>query len=254
MEKTRMQRAFFERLAPDNQVIQLFDFIPEVSFFIKDDKGRFMALSLNKFEHCGVAEENDAIGKTDHDFFSPQRADAYRADDLEVMRSGQPIVNRVEAAPESMGSPRMVVTNKVPLYDSKGKVIGVAGFSREVNQLNTQVQSVERFAKVIQYLHTHLGSSLQTDDLARMAHLSSSQFVRRFRKAFGTSPRQYLLRIRVDAAAQLLAETNNTVAVIAHDCGFHDHAHLSRSFRKLMHRSPTDYRALHQKGRSISGD
>ena len=42
MEKTRMQRAFFERLAPDNQVIQLFDFIPEVSFFIKDDKGRFM--------------------------------------------------------------------------------------------------------------------------------------------------------------------------------------------------------------------
>ena len=96
-----------------------------------------------------------------------------------------------------------------------GKVIGVAGFSREVNELNTQPESVERFAKVIEHVHTQFGEPLQTSDLAKMAHLSSSQFVRRFQKAFGASPKQYLLRIRVDAAAKLLAETERTVTTIA---------------------------------------
>ena len=85
-------------MAANDQVFQIFDLIPGVSFFIKDREGRFVSLSLKKHAHCGVATEDDAIGKTDHDFFSPQRADAYRADDVTVMESGEPIVNRVEAA------------------------------------------------------------------------------------------------------------------------------------------------------------
>lgn len=248
MKKAKIQEAFFRKLASNEPLIQLFDLLPGVSFFIKDYEGRFMALSMNKFEHCGVAEENEAIGKTDHDFFPPQRADAYRADDLQVMDSGQPILNRVESAPDTVGTPRLVVTSKVPLYDRKGAVIGVAGFSREVDELGLQAGSAERFAKVIQHLHARYAEPLTTPDLAAMANLSVSQFERRFRKTFGTSPKQYLLRIRVDAAAKRLAETNDTVSAIAMDCGFHDHAHLSRSFRKLMHRTPTDYRAAHQPG------
>ncbi len=228
-------------MASDDQILQLFDLIPGVSFFVKDREGRFVSLSLKKHAHCGVATENDAIGKTDHDFFSPQRADAYRADDIAVMESGQPIVNRVESAPESLGTPRLVVTSKVPVYDDDGDIIGVAGFSREVDQLATQA-GAERFASVIEYIHHHYDEPLTSEDLAAKASLSVSQFERRFRKVFGGSPRQYLLRIRVEAAAKRLAETDDTVSMIAQDCGFHDHAHLSRSFRRLMHHSPTAYR------------
>jgi AraC-like DNA-binding protein len=247
MENAQLQADFFAKLAPKSQIIPLFDLLPGVSFFIKDKEGRFIALSMNKFEHCGVAQEHEAIGKTDHDFFSAQRADAYRADDLAVMESGEAIVNRVESAPESLGSPRLVVTNKIPLYDAAGTIIGVAGFSREIDELGTQPGSVERFAKVIEHIHHHFDEALNSKNLAAMASLSISQFERRFRKAFGASPRQYLMRIRVEAAAKKLAQTDDTVSIIAQDCGFHDHAHFSRSFRKLMHHTPTKYRALHQK-------
>jgi hypothetical protein len=46
-----MERSGPARLAPDGQLLRLFDFLPDVSFFIKDRDGRFMALSLNKFEY-----------------------------------------------------------------------------------------------------------------------------------------------------------------------------------------------------------
>jgi transcriptional regulator GlxA family with amidase domain len=91
---------------------------------------------------------------------------------------------------------------------------------------------------------------LTSSELATMAGLSVSQFERRFRDAFGTSPRQYLVRIRVDAAAKLLTDTERTVSEIALECGFHDHSHLSRSFRKIMQVTPTGYRAAHRFGQS----
>lgn len=85
MNHARVKATFFRSLAPDDQLLALFDLIPEVSFFVKDRDGRFMTLSLHKHEHCGVKTEEDAIGRTDHDFFSKPRADAYREDDLAVM-------------------------------------------------------------------------------------------------------------------------------------------------------------------------
>jgi len=246
MNPARLKNEFFARLASDDQILHLLDLLPEVSFFVKDLDGRFMAHSRNKFEGCDVDKEEDVIGKTDHDFYSPSRADAYRTDDLTVMKSGKPIVNRLEAAPEPLGSPRLVATSKIPLHDQAGKVIGIAGFSRPVQRLNTGKEVSDRLARAIKHLHENLSESLRAPELAAMAGLSVSQFERRFREACGTSPRQYLLRIRVDAAARLLIGTEHTVSEIAQDCGFHDHAHLSRSFRKIMQLSPTDYRAAHR--------
>jgi AraC-like DNA-binding protein len=246
MENAQLQEAFFRRLAPTDQVVRLFDLLPEVSFFIKNFEGRFMALSLNKFEHCGVLQEQDAVGKTDHDFFSAQRADAYRADDLAVMESGEPIINRMEAAPERLGSPRLVVTSKIPLRDEDGEVIGIAGFSRPIERLGGDADVGDRLAKVIEHVHHRYGDPLTSGELAVMAGLSVSQFERRFRQALGTSPRQYLVRIRVESAARKLAETKQTVSEIALDCGFSDHAHFSRRFRRMMKMSPTEYRILHQ--------
>lgn len=83
-----------------------------------------------------------------------------------------------------------------------------------------------------------------------MAGLSISQFERRFRDACGTSPRKYVLRVRVDAAARMLIGTGLTVSEIAQECGFHDHAHLSRSFRKiLVNPQPNTARTIVWQGR-----
>lgn len=246
MKNAQLKGTFFRRLAPDDQILRMLDFLPEVSFFVKDRKGRFMAASLNKNEHFGMVHKGDAIGKTDHDFFSAQRADAYRADDIQVMESGEPMINRMEAAPDAKGSPRLVLTCKVPLRDRSGHVIGIAGFSRPIDRLSEGSDPDGRLAKAVEHVHRHYGQPLTSGKLAMMTGLSVSQFERRFRQAFGASPRQYIIRIRVEAAARALADTGRTVSEVAQQCGFTDHAHLSRCFRKQMQIAPTAYRALHQ--------
>lgn len=243
MDNTRIRTAFLDRLGPSDQALGLFDFLPGLSFFVKDRQGRFIALNRRGCEYCGVPCEEEAIGKTDHDFFPKSRADEYRADDEAVMRAGEAIVNRVESAPEDAGSPRLVMTTKVPLRDSHGQVIGVAGFSRQIERVQTPSGTIDAFAGVIAHLHDNFAESLSTRDLANMAGLSVSHFERRFRQAFGASPRQYLVRIRVEHAARLLLETENTVSQVAHACGFYDHAHFSRSFRRIMNMSPSEYRS-----------
>lgn len=242
MENTRIRETFFARLGPSDQVIALFDHLPGLSFFVKDRRGRFMALNRRGCEYCGVTSESEAIGKTDLDFFPKSRADEYRADDLAVMESGEAIVNRVESAPEDAGSPRLVMTSKVPLRDRRNRVIGVAGFSRQIERIQTPSGTVDAFANVIEHLHAHFADNLSSENLAEMAGLSVSHFERRFRRAFNASPRQYLVRIRVEQAAKLLRETEQTVSEIAYACGFYDHAHFSRTFRRIMNLSPSQYR------------
>ena len=240
MEITKYRTRFFDRLNPTQQILGLFDLLPDVSFFVKDRKGRFMALNRRGCEYCGVISEDEAIGKTDHDFFPATRADFYREDDERVMLTGEAITNRIESAPEGTGSPRLVTTSKIPLCDRQGKVIGVAGFSRQIERM--QSGSADAMANVIKHLHQNLGEEISSDHLAKMADLSVSQFERRFRLAFGASPRQYLIRIRIEYATKMLRETDQSITEISHACGFYDHAHFSRAFRRVMGTSPSDYR------------
>lgn len=240
MKKTASAAAFFARLEPGQQVLHLFDLLPDVSFFVKDRKGRFMALNRRGCEYCGVISEDEAIGKTDHDFFPSTRADDYCDDDQRVMRTGQPILNRIESAPEGAGSPRLVTTSKIPLRDRRGRVIGVAGFSRQIERM--QSGTADAMAEVISYLHQHAGGEISTEQLAAMAGLSVSHFERRFRLAFGSSPRQYLIRVRIEHAATMLRETGKGITEIAQSCGFYDHAHFSRSFHRVMSMAPSAYR------------
>ena len=139
----------------------------------------------------------------------------------------------------------MVMTSKIPLRDATGRVIGIAGFSRQVDDIRDPSGTVDAFADVVDHLHRNYGEPLTTVELAERAHLSVPQFERRFRRAFGTSPHQYLLRVRIENAARLLAETDQTVSEIAQTCGFYDHAHFSRSFRKTMNAAPSEHRKRH---------
>ncbi|MCP4191266.1 MAG: AraC family transcriptional regulator [Planctomycetaceae bacterium] len=247
MKNTVLQGEFFDRLEPGQQVLTLFDLLPGVSFFVKDRKGRFMKLNRRGCEYCGIVSEDEAIGKTDHDFFPSTRANDYRSDDEQVMRTGEPILNRVESAPEGEGSPRLVTTSKIPLRDQRGRVIGIAGFSRQIERV--QSGTADAMADVITYLHKNFAGNVSTEQLAAMAGLSVSHFERRFRLAFGSSPRQYLIRIRVEQAVAMLQETTKNITKIAQACGFYDHAHFSRSFHRVMGMAPSSYRKRSQSTR-----
>ncbi len=243
MNSTRTRRAFFQRIGTGEELLRAFDLLPDVSFFLKDRQCRFIAVNRRGAEYCQAGNAQEVVGKTDHDFFPKRRADAYREDDLAVMRSDQPIINRIESAPEPDGSPRLVMTSKLPLHDEKGGVIGVFGISRQVDRrLTASSQTAKRFARVVAHIHDHFSERITTGELARMAALSESHFERTFRAAFGTSPKRYLIGVRVESSCRMLKETDRTVAEIALECGFHDHAHFCRIFKQQMGLTPSAYR------------
>jgi AraC-like DNA-binding protein len=238
--------AFFRQIGSLQQLVRLFDLMPDVSFFMKDREGRFVALNRLGCELCKVKSEREALGKTDRDFFPSACAEEYLAADFEVMESGVPKLNRIEPAPELEGSPHLVVTHKIPLRDASGSVIGLAGFSRRIENLRTAPATMRKLAATVARMHDEFAEPLATAQLAQQAGLSISQFERTFRKAFGTSPHQYLVTIRVQHACRLLIETNDTVSAVAQRCGFYDHAHFTRAFAALTGSSPSAYRRDHQ--------
>lgn len=238
--------AFLRQIGSLQQIVRLFDLMPDVSFFMKDREGRFMALNRLGCEFCNVKSEREALGKSDRDFFPAERAEEYLADDREVMESGLPKFNRIEPAPEREGSPHLVITHKIPLRDANGCVIGLAGFSRRIENLRTAPATMRKLAATVARLHDEFAEPLTTAQLAQQAGLSISQFERNFRKAFGTSPHQYLVGIRVEHACRLLTETDDTVAAVAQLCGFYDHAHFTRAFASVTGTSPSGYRRDHQ--------
>ncbi len=93
------------------------------------------------------------------------------------------------------------------------------------------------------YVFDNLSSPLRLEDLSRVAGMSPHRFLVAFRRAFGFTPAQYLIRERVRAAMRLLRDTRYEITRVAFDCGFSSHSHLSTVFKRYTGKSPRDYRA-----------
>lgn len=91
-------------------------------------------------------------------------------------------------------------------------------------------------------MHARLAEPLSLAELAAAAGLSVSQFARRFKVSTGTAPHQYLLGLRVDAAARLLRASSRPIADVAVSCGFSHQEHLTRVLRARLGITPAALR------------
>jgi AraC-like DNA-binding protein len=85
--------------------------------------------------------------------------------------------------------------------------------------------------------------SIDVADMAGAAGLSKAHFSREFRRAFGESPRHYLLTRRLERAAALLRMTDWTVGEICVEVGLRSVGSFTTSFKRAFEQTPTEYRA-----------
>jgi AraC-like DNA-binding protein len=104
-----------------------------------------------------------------------------------------------------------------------------------------RAQSAEMTA-ALNLIAARYGEPIDVAQLARAAHLSTKYFGRKFRAALGIPPMEYVRRIRLDRARDLLAGGDASVAHIARQCGFDSGAHFSRAFRAHWGASPLEFR------------
>ncbi|MHC4198817.1 MAG: PAS domain S-box protein [Planctomycetota bacterium] len=123
-----------EALAGERALLRtLIDNLPDL-IYIKDSESRFVTGNLAVARLMGAGEPQDLVGKTDFDFFPKELASGFRADEEEVMRSGKPLIDRIETAIGADGQTRWLSSTKVPLRDSDGNVTGIVGMGRDITE------------------------------------------------------------------------------------------------------------------------
>ncbi|MGW3036580.1 AraC family transcriptional regulator [Streptomyces sp. NPDC001178] len=102
--------------------------------------------------------------------------------------------------------------------------------------------SARQLETILAYMRENLGQPVSVDDLASLVSFSRFHFVRCFKAATGSTPYRYLTELRIDLARKYLESGNDTIARIGRRCGFSGSEHFSRSFRRIVGCTPSQYR------------
>ncbi|MEL7311309.1 MAG: DJ-1/PfpI family protein [Pseudomonadota bacterium] len=108
--------------------------------------------------------------------------------------------------------------------------------------LKTQASAPAHLDNALSWAVGRLGETMTVEQLAARSGLSTRQFSRSFKQAYGTSPATYLKRMRLDRARTLLSQ-GNTVTQTAHSVGFETEDGLRRAFLSAYGVTPSRYRA-----------
>ncbi len=137
-----------QELAESRSMLRLIiDSLPQAVFW-KDRDGRFLGCNQQLLRDAGFSSEAEIVGKTDFEMPWHDQADVYRADDLEVMRSG-PKLNIEEPLTRSDGTTIWLRTNKLPLQRD-GEVIGVLGMYEDVTDIKLQAEELRTFKLLVE--------------------------------------------------------------------------------------------------------
>jgi PAS domain S-box-containing protein len=127
---------------PDQLLRILMDNIPDTIYF-KDREGRFLCVNRAEARFLGLADPDEAIGRTDADFYPPEIAAVYAADERRIVETGVPLVAKLEMCPVTGGPTRWFSTTKVPFRNEAGEIAGTLGISRDVTAQRAADEALE---------------------------------------------------------------------------------------------------------------
>lgn len=113
------------------------------SIYFKDLSSRFVRISKSMSEKFNLESPEDAVGKTDYDFFKRDHSQDAYLDEQEIIRTGKPIINKEEFETWPDRPATWVSTTKMPLYDDNKKIIGTFGISHEITETKRILQEIE---------------------------------------------------------------------------------------------------------------
>ena len=101
---------------------------------------------------------------------------------------------------------------------------------------------IKALSDVKKYINNNYSEKLSLNILSEKAALSPVYFHKLFTEYYGITPSDYILKIRISAAKQLLITKDDSLAKIAADCGFSSQSYFNYSFKKQTGLSPLKYR------------
>ncbi len=230
----------------------MFDLLSDIFYFAKNREGQFVCANKLLQEKFNLLSPRDAIGKTDFDFFSQDIAKRIRADDLMVMNNDITVKNKFEVVAGAEGKLYWLFTTKSPIKNKRGEIIGVEGFSRDAERSQNIIEPYHVFKRCIEHMQAEFMNDLSIEYLASLSFMSLSTFERKFKKQFAQTPTQYIKKLRMHQACNLLA-SGMSIKRAAAESGFCDQSYFSKEFKALVGMTPRQY-ALASSQRSDSID
>jgi PAS domain S-box-containing protein len=172
----------------------IIDNLPDC-LYVKDTQSRFLLNNLAHAQVLGAARPEDLAGKSDFDFSPEDQARHFKAEEEEIIRTGQPVLNRVRLRRDNTGEERWVSVSKVPWRDKSGKVLGVVGITRDVHDTRVAEEKLKLFAVQLER------SNRELEDFAYVASHDLQEPLRKI-IVFGD-------RLREKCGGQLPPETDD---------------------------------------------
>ncbi|TWT63688.1 AraC family transcriptional regulator [Rubinisphaera italica] len=227
----------------DVAVLQdLFDHVPDVTFFVKDAACRYIAVNESLTGRLGLKHRSQLIGKRLDEVCEGDLGRIPTEQDSEVLKTGLPLINHLELHRSRTQEPGWCLTTKIPLRNENANVVGLVGISSDV-RIPTEPQEIPvSFANALTEFESSLAAEVTPAWLAKKSKLSSQRVARLTKKLFGLTPSQLITKTRIAAASRILKETDKSIKEVATACGFTDHSAFSRTFRAATGVSPSVFR------------
>ena len=142
-------------LASSNVLSIILELIPDL-LYIKDKDSRFVVANKRIVNHMGFNIQDELIGKSDHDIYPKDMADEFRMDEIQIMASGEPKLNKIEKGRSNKGESIWVSTSKVPIKDKDGKVVGIIGIGKDITTQKLFEEELQKKTQEMQEANTIL--------------------------------------------------------------------------------------------------
>ncbi|MGH7789379.1 MAG: PAS domain-containing sensor histidine kinase [Candidatus Binatia bacterium] len=197
-EALERQQAAHELHASRKQLQDILDNAP-AAIHVKDVAGRYQLVNRH-WEQCFAVRREAAVGKTLHDVFPPEIADALRANDQRVLAAGAPLqVEEMLRQPDGMHT---VVSVKFPLLEDDGTIVGVCGISTDITERKQMEAELQRSEAALSALVENTSDAIWSVDRSGTIRIMNSVYRQRFRVRFGVDYDPVISQQRVPKAAR----------------------------------------------------
>ena len=160
-----------EKAIADERILlrTLIDNIPD-PIYVKDILGRKLISNRADLEILGSLNGNNVFGKTDIELSYPGDSSQTYLDDMSVIQTAQPILNKLEFFTDKQGAKRYFLTSKMPLTNDSGEIIGLVDVGHDIT---VQKQSEQKIFQLSKGIEQSPASIIITDTLGNIEYVNS---------------------------------------------------------------------------------
>ncbi|HVR85639.1 MAG TPA: PAS domain-containing protein [Planctomycetota bacterium] len=179
---------------------QLMEFLPDAVFF-KDRKGAFIRINRVLASWYGLKDPAEAVGRTEADYYPQEFARSTLESELNILKTGAPILDQEEKISGPDGKKHWVATSKIPLRDTQGEIVGIMGISRDIKGMKRAEKLTRDSDALYQSLIECLPQCIFRKDVeGRYVYVNN-----RLCALFGLTPEQFLGKTDFDVNPAPLA-------------------------------------------------